>query len=237
MNEANFYHRKTLVVLLLFAAAIAGYGQEENEDSRLTVDVGADFVSSYVWRGMYQAGISLQPTLSFSAYGVTFGAWGSTGFPANAKELDFYLSYEFKGFAASLSDYWWNGEGASYLKNAGSHHIEVGLGFTFSDKFPLSLEVNTMLAGDEDKDEDDRKYYSTYILASFPFSIERIGCEVGIGITPRKGMYSDRFDVVAISAKAVKRLQLSAKYSLPVFVELIFSPAQDNAFLVFGIQF
>jgi hypothetical protein len=50
-------------------------------------------------------------------------------------------------------------------------------------------------------------------------------------------MYSDRFNVVNISAKATKNLQLTEKFALPVFVELIFSPAQDNTFLVFGIQF
>ena len=151
--------------------------------------------------------------------------------------MDFYLSYELKGFTASLSDYWWNGEGASYFKNAGSHHLEAGLGYTFSEKFPLTLEVNTMLSGDEDKDEAGRKYYSTYISASFPFSVRNINCEAGIGITPRKGIYSDKFEVVVISAKASKKLHLSADYALPVFAELIFSPAQDNAFLVFGIRF
>ena len=94
-----------------------------------------------------------------------------------------------------------------------------------------------MLTGDEDKDDKDRKYYSTYILANYPFTIGSLDCEAGMGITPRKGMYSDDFDVVTITAKATKNLQLSANYALPVFVELIFSPAQDNAFLVFGIRF
>ena len=228
---------RSATILSLFAATLAAHGQDESSDSKPTVEVGADFVSAYVWRGMYQAGISLQPALNFSMYDVTIGAWGSTGFPANAKELDFYLSYELKGFTASLSDYWWNGEGASYFKDAGSHHLEAGLSYTFPEKFPLSLEINTMLSGDEDKDESDRKYYSTYISASFPFSIRSIDCEAGIGITPRKGMYGDKFDLVTLSAKASKSLQLTAKYALPVFVELVFSPAQDNTFLVFGIQF
>ena len=228
---------KALIISFLFAITVVGYGQDENSDNKLTVDVGADFVSSYVWRGMYQAGVSLQPALNFSMYGVTIGAWGSSGFPASAKELDFYLSYELKGFSVSIADYWWKGEGASYFKDAGSHHLEVGLAYTFSEKFPLSLEINAMLSGDEDKDNSDRKYYSTYISASFPFSVRNIDCEAGIGITPRKGMYSNKFDVVAITAKASKKLHLSAEYALAVFAELIFSPAQDNAFLVFGIRF
>ena len=234
----TFIHIIFLIGILFAGGTVAGQTEQaEQSEKELTIDVGADFVSSYVWRGMYQAGVSIQPALTFSAYGLTIGAWGSTDFSTFSKELDFYLSYELKGFTASLSDYWWNGEGASYFRNAGSHHIEAGLGFTFSEKLPLSLELNTMLSGDEDKDDDDRKYYSTYISASFPFSVRDIDCEAGIGVTPWKGMYSDKFDVVAISAKASKRLQLSPKYALPVFVELIFSPAQDNAFFVFGLKF
>ena len=228
----------SVTMLSLFLMTIAIYGQDDESSNRkLTVDVGADLVSSYVWRGMYQTGASIQPALSLSAFGFTLGTWGSTDFSTLSKEVDFYLSYEFKGFTASIGDFWWLGEGASYFRNAGSHHLEAGLGFTFPEKFPLSLGVYTMLTGNEDKDEDDRRFYSTYISASFPFSIGKVDCETGIGVTPRKGMYSDKFDIVTISAKATKNLQLSTEYNLPVFVELIFSPTQDNVFLVFGIQF
>lgn len=242
---------KTFIIILFLTVTLAGYGQDElagheqegqdgqveNADDKPTVDVGADLVSLYVWRGMYQGGISIQPALSLSIYGITVGAWGSAGFPEFAKEVDFYLSYEWKGFTATLSDYWWKGEGTSYFRDGSSHHLEAGLGFTFSEKFPLSLEVNTMLSGDEDRDDDDRKYYSTYIAAGFPFSVGTIACEAGIGITPYKGMYYKKFAVTNISVKATKSLQLSSTYEMPVFVELIFSPAQDNAFFVFGIQF
>ena len=229
---------RTLTIILFLAASVAGYAQENEPERKLTVDVGADLVSSYVWRGLYQAGASIQPTASLSAFGLTLGAWGSTDFSTSFKEIDLFLSYEYKGFRASISDYWWSGEGASYFKYArGAHHLEASLGFTFSEKFPLSLEVCTLFYGDDDKDEDDQPYYSSYISASFPFSVGNIDCEAGIGFTPRKGMYSDKAHVAAISLRASKNLQLFNNYALPVFAELIFSPAQDNAYLVFGIRF
>ena len=240
MVKVNYFRNlltKALIILSLFAISVTGNGQDENSDKAPTIEVGADFVSSYIWRGMYQAGISLQPALSISFSGITVGAWGSTGFPANAKELDLYISYELKGFSATIGDYWWRGENTPYFRNAGNHHLEATLGYTLSEKIPIYFEINTMLTGDEDKSDDDHKYYSTYILANYPFTIGSFDCEAGMGITPRKGMYSDKFDVVTITAKATKNLQLSANYTLPVFVELIFSPAQDNAFLVFGIRF
>lgn len=226
---------KTTTIICLFAVTVAGNGQ--NEDTGMQLTIGADLVSSYIWRGMYQAGVSIQPSLSISAFGLTLGCWGSTDFSIFSKEIDFYFMYEVKGLSVGIGDYWWRGEGAKYFKNCGSHHIEANLGYTFSDKFPLSLEVNTMLSGEEDKDDTGKKNYSTCILASFPFSVKHVNCEAGIGVSPWEGMYTDKFGVFTITAKASKNLQLSTEYALPVFVELIISPAQNNAFLVFGIQF
>ena len=219
-------------------STVAGYGQEEEVDRTLTVDAGADVVSSYVWRGAYQAGASIQPEVSLSAFGITLSAWGSTDFSVSYKEIAIYLSYVTGGFRASIADYWWSGEGESYFRNArNAHHLDASLGFTFSDKFPLSLEVSTMLHGDNDKDDEGRRYYSTYISASFPFTVGQIDCETGIGVTPHKGMYGDKVDIASISMKTTKKLQLSAGYAFPVFVEMVFSPSLDNAFVVFGIRF
>jgi len=228
---------KTAAILSFFAVTVIGYGQDEKSGSKLTVDVGADFVSSYIWRGLDFAGASVQPALSISAYGFTIGTWGSVDFSTIEKEVDLYLSYEIGGFSVSIADYWWSEEGASFFRNKDSHHIDVTLGYTFPEKFPLSLEVSTMLAGEEDRKECGKQNYSTYISASYPFTISNIDCELGIGVTPYKGMYSDKFDVATITAKATKNLQLSSKFTLPIFTELIFSPAQDKVYLVFGVKF
>ena len=229
---------KSTTFALLLAASVAVFGQEEKTEKKLTVDVGADLVSSYVWRGMYQAGASFQPTFNLSAYGFTLGAWGSTDFSVSFKEIDLYLSYEYKGFRVGISDYWYPGEGESYYKHAtGKHNLEASLGYNFPEKFPLLFEVYTMFYGNDDKDEEGKHFYSTYISATYPFTVKKLDFEVGLSVTPHKSLYSDKFDIVAISAKATKKLQFSVDYSLPVFVELLFSPAQDNAFVVFGMQF
>ena len=234
----NSFSIKLTVFILLLAVSIDGYGQEEKTERNLTVKAGADLVSSYVWRGMYQAGASFQPALSLSTSGLTIGAWGSTDFSVSFKEIDFYLSYEYRGFKAGVSDYWYTGEGESYFKHArGAHNLEASLGYTFSERFPLSVEVLTLFYGDDDKDDEEKQQYSTYISTTFPFSIGKFDFEAGLCITPYKGIYSDKFNVVAISAKTIKKLPLSTGYTLPIFVELLFSPAQDNAFVIFGIQF
>jgi len=227
---------KSITILSLFAITLSVFGQEEKTDRKLTFDVGADLVSSYVWRGWYIAGPSVQPALSLSAFGVTVGAWGSKDFSTTDKEIDFFFSYEFKGFSIGVADYWLMYEDAPFFRNKGSHIIEGSLGYTFPEKFPLSLELSTLFAGDEDTSAGGKKHYSTYISASFPFSVGDVNIEAGISVSPWKGMYSNKFDVATISTKATKNLQLSAEYALPVYAELIVAPAQNNIFLVFGIK-
>ena len=223
---------KMSAILLLLATTVA-YGQ----DKKWQINAEADLVSSYVWRGMYQSGVSIQPTLSLSAYGITLGSWGSSDFSTPAKEIDFFLSYETGGFSVDITDYWYRSEGESFFKERGSHSLEAGLAYTFSEKFPLSLGMNTMFWGDEDKKENGKQQYSTYLTASYSFAVKGIDCETGIGISPWKGLYSEKLNVASITMRATKNLKLSGKYALPVFAELILSPAQDNAYLVFGLRF
>lgn len=42
--------------------------------------VTADFVSSYIWRGMDSGNASVQPSLGLNWKGLTVYAWGSTEF-------------------------------------------------------------------------------------------------------------------------------------------------------------
>ena len=60
--------------------------------AQVRFNVQGDLVSSYVWRGMYQTGASIQPTLSFSVENLSLTAWTSmvTGmviFPLRIKNL------------------------------------------------------------------------------------------------------------------------------------------------------
>lgn len=228
---------KNSLIVALLAVLTTAYGQEEEDDGKLKIDAGADLVSSYVWRGLYQAGTSFQPSFSLSAKGFTFGSWASADFSAFIKELDFYFSYEIKRFSIGIFDFWSRPEGTSFFKDRKSHSLELNLGYSFSEKFPLRLEVNTMFTGDDEKDEKGKRLYSTYISADYSFAVRQVDCEAGVAISPWKGVYTDKFNVAVIRVKASRSLRFASEYALPVFVELILTPAQDNAFLVFGLTF
>ncbi|MDR0941626.1 MAG: hypothetical protein LBM68_05320 [Bacteroidales bacterium] len=228
---------KTAIIALFATVATMSVSAQEAAESKISVEVGADVVSSYVWRGQYQTGASVQPGISVSGYGFTIGAWGSTDLSAAAKEVDYFVSYEIGGLSATITDYWWLGQdGGPYFKRK-SHLFEASLAYSFGEAFPLSLGVNTIFSGELDKDEKGDQLYSTYISASYPFAVKDVECEVGVGVAPMKGMYTDKFDVASISAKASKSIEITDKFALPVFAELVLSPARDNAYLVFGITF
>ena len=168
--------------------------------------------------------------------------WGSTSLDAvGSKELDFNAGYQFGNFYIGFTDYWWNGEGASYFME-NTHYGELNLAYTICDGFPLTIAANTFLYGADKKANGDQAY-STYINASYPFSCGAFDFNAGIGYitnTEDNSAYaanaSDDCGISDISLRASYDLVLSEKFSLPLFTDVIFSPLYDNAYIVFGLS-
>jgi len=207
--------------------------------------VGADLVSKYVWRGANQGqGAAFQPTLGLSAGPFSLSAWGSTGIAdPGAYEFDVSLGLSFGPLSIALTDYYWDGHGSGYGYWEDSHHLEASLGLSIADK--LSLSVATMVAANDpslkdDAGADDRNF-STYVSAGYDFSIGDATLSASIGVTPWGsalwGSGKNEFEIADISLKGSKTLTVTESFSLPIFVQAIFSPATDSSHLVFGISF
>jgi uncharacterized protein (TIGR02001 family) len=227
--------KKIIVAIVVLVCTMNVKAQEE---SGVDFSVNADIVSSYVWRGLYQGGgASIQPGLSLSVNGFSIGAWGSSNFSGGNKEVDFTVGYEIAGLSLAVTDYWWEGEGAfNYFKYEDAHHFEASLGYTLpTESFPLSLSWNTMFAGADTK-ADGKRASSTYISATYPFSIKSVGLEAAIGITPWEGIYAEKFAVTNISLKASKEIKITDSFSLPVFGQVIINPNSEGIYFVFGVS-
>ena len=228
------------VVAFIIMSATMNTGAEElsvNEDKGISISLGADVVSSYVWRGSYLDGASVQPSLSLDFAGVSVGFWGSTSFASVAdwkssyKELDLFISYGIKGFSVGMTDYFCARQGDKYFRDWGHIHILEGtVGYDFSEccNLPLSLTWNTNFVNDND--------YSTYIHVGYDFSIKSIDLSAGIGITPWEGAYASDLNVTDISLRATKTFTLK-NFEPSVWVEGIFAPAANDPFLVVGFSF
>jgi hypothetical protein len=231
-----------IMLPIMVLTTTAATGQDTLETS-----AGADIVSKYVWRGVDQgAGASIQPAWGLSYKGFSLGAWGSVSVAnPGPYEFDLSLGYAIGGFSIGVTDYYWNGAGNSFFAyHADNHLIEGNLAFSFGEKFPLTLSWNTFFAGNMDKDADGKQQYSTYIEAAYDFSLGGLDCTAAIGAAPWDSFAwlvpaneKTGFQISAISLTGSKKLDITPTFSVPLFVQCIFSPATDAAHLVIGFSF
>lgn len=172
-------NQKARLFFIFFAMLIGAVNlcaQEETEDSPW--NVGADFVSRYIWRGINLGGSSpsLQPFVEYGFgtddHAFTIGAWGAYSISGTqtGQEADLYLSYSFKEmFSLIVTDYFLPDETVannSYFNynmdwtsiNNGTkaqtgHVAEVALSFDGTEKIPVSLTFAMNVWG-----ADSRKY-------------------------------------------------------------------------------
>ena len=71
---------KTKILLLAIVFTFGSVASSLKAQEKVKADARVDLVSSYVWRGLYQTGASIQPTLAFAYSGFNLTAWGSTDF-------------------------------------------------------------------------------------------------------------------------------------------------------------
>jgi hypothetical protein len=238
-NRFNYLKGKKMKKIVLAIAVLMSVSGVKAQE----LSVGADVVSSYVWRGVQQGlgGLNIQPGLGFSVGGLSIGAWGSAGLVGDVKEVDFAIAYEIAGLSIGLTDYWWDGNGAGNYDDYHAHHLEVNVGYTLPiESFPLSLSWNTFVAGNVGLNVDGKKAYTSYFAASYPFAVKDIPLEVAIGLNPLAtdlyGSYYDGFVLTDISLKASKEIKIG-DFTLPLFGQVIVAPELKDIFFVAGISF
>lgn len=235
-------------IVLGIVLVVAGLGSLNAQSNEIDIHLSGDLVNSYVWRGLKQTGASVQPSLGVTYKSFTLESWASTDFGNNDgfKEVDFTASYANKGFAVALTDYWWDGEGAANYfggqtknGNNSSHMLEGTLEYTFSEKFPLCLSWNTFFVGKGNKKENGKNSYSTFIEASYPFTVKDIDFGLAVGVTPWKSVIyqTEKFSVTQIKLHASKTIKITDSFSVPIFGDIIFNPDKGNEDVnfVFGV--
>jgi len=160
--------------------------EESVNDKAATLNLGADIMSRYIWRGFdYGNSPAIQPNLYFSWRGLNIGFWGSYSFTSyknmysntvavdmgNYSEMDTYISYTFKWFTLMCFDFFVpNGIDPDYTgiksyqyfnfnnKTTG-HGFEVSLSFAGPSAFPIKFFGGTIVYGC-DKAMDSLGFYA-----------------------------------------------------------------------------
>ena len=207
--------KKTFMILALTLIGVSAcpfqaYAEDrEYEELGLTFEVGADLVSSYLWRGQNLGGISIQPMVSLDWKGLYVSGWANIGadnwsFEELNPELDITIGYDNFGLAVDLTHlYYFDGDpyfgkgGFKAQEQTTGSTMEVHAGLHLGDlfeKFPLSLDWYTTVYGDDcyqDEKGEWHRAWSTYIQVGYQFELPLgMTLDTRVGLTPWRGMYS-----------------------------------------------
>ena len=189
--------------------------------------MGADFVTSYIWRGSRQgSGPHIQPFLEFSAGIFTAGAWGTTDLNGY-EEADIWFSFELPGgFHLGMQDYYlpelpyfdFNSDG-------GSHAFELNLDWE-SEIVWLSANCIINEAGGIGS-------YGRDLYFEAGFSFEQVSLFMGAG----NGWHTVEggFNVCNLGLETAREIRITDSFVLPVRAQLVFNPDREQLFVTAGI--
>lgn len=209
-------------------AGISCLSQDE-ESSPFTA--GADFYSSYIWRGSkLGTGPAVQPVIEYTSGSFTAGAWGSFDF-RGYQEVDLYISFSLPaGFTLGITDYYSPDLSYfNYTKGSGSHAFELNLGFLRNN---FSLEADYILneAGGIGSSGND-----LYFQAGYTFKYVTFFIGAGNGwLTYDPENDDDKFTICNLGLETSREIRITDNFIIPVTGQLIFNPDQEKLFLVVG---
>ena len=193
--------------MFLWAAAVALPAVAEGQD-KIEAPVGADLVSSYIWRGQELGDVSIQPSVSLSWKGLSLTAWGSASWDSEyAKEFDLTLGYAVKGFSVSVTDYSFSkgtnfktgadisGKYFHFGSNSTLHVYEAQVGYDFGF---LAVNWYTNIGGNDGLKEDGKR--ATLLMSRFPL----LSAWAGWNGTPRWEPCLGRLLSTTVEARASK---------------------------------
>ena len=224
---------------LLAALLAAGITASAQAQSKPRAGLRADFVSTYVWRGLKQAGVSLQPEVAVGWKGLNFSVWGSVALTAGKEdinEIDLTLSYQRGGLSFGIIDYWNDANHTPYFYYKGNttgHSFEGYAGYDFG---PVSVSWQTIFAGNDYQEADGKRAWSSYIQLLAPFRLLTCEWEGELGLVPWASDYysAKGFRVTNISLRATKAIKITKSFSLPLFVQLIGNPTSEKMYFLGG---
>ncbi|KQB39345.1 hypothetical protein [Flavobacterium aquidurense] len=252
---------KNLFLSMITIIGLAGYAQEttpeiatSKEPSRLNFNV--TLATSHLWRGLI-----ISP--SMTAMGdihYTFdkkrkfsvGVWGGNSFDGKYTEVDYYVQYKHKGFTIGLWDLFnttnvEHPEVFNYDKNTTTHLIDLRTSYRFSQEFPLRIEADIILYGNDKELKSDLDYksrYSTYVELGYPLIKNNeitLDAYVGAGFSldGKTNLYvkdsDSNFNIVNTGLKASKDISIF-QYKLPVFAGIMWNPAEKYTRMQLGVS-
>lgn len=243
--------KKVLVFCAALMAVVFSAKAEDEKKIEFAYEAGFEGVSSYIWRGQYNGGLSFQPEalVGFNALdeAIQFraGAWANlgasdwqwkankndgTGYTKFMPEVDFMATFTAYGATVGFTEYY-------YCDDFSSATSEVSVGYSFDHFFEQNAYINwyTTVAGAdmiEDENGDEKRAWSTYIELGYDYTWDKIGLTLGgqIGLSPwASDLYgNEKFACTNISIKLNKEWEFEY-LTLDIFAQGSLNPDHVNA--------
>jgi hypothetical protein len=227
MEKRTKICNKVLLFLSLIISAPL-LAQEENPGS---FNAGADFYSSFIWRGTkLGTGPAVQPVLEYTSGAFTAGSWGSFDF-RDYQEVDLYFNFSLPaGFSIGITDYYSPDlRYFDYSRVSGSHAFELNFGFS---KNNLSLGATYILneAGGIGSIGND-----LYFQASYSFKLFKLFLGAGNGwLTYDPDTAQSNFKICNLGLEVSKLIKITDTFNIPVKGQLVLNPDKEQLFVVVG---
>jgi hypothetical protein len=230
---------KLLSLALALLVGIGGTAQAEG------FKVGADVVSSYVWRGG-ELGNSpaIQPALSYTCpkTGITAGGWGSYAVSESAgnkryKETDLYVTVPAGPFSLTVTDYYTGTEDQRTFDfgNNGANVVELSVAYA-KDNLTLLAAINVAGSEGDTAANTTGVKNAKYCEASYKF-YEKDGYTakgvVGLG---DEDYYGDQYGVSKNDAIALVNTGISVSKNRYT-ASYVYNPDTEKSSLVFMASF
>ena len=209
--------------LLLGMSSVAPLCAQESGNWSMTV--GADAVSSYLWRGMELGGPSIQPTGTFDYekgdWTVCLGFWGTkTLFGDPYSELDLFVEASWKNLTLSLTDY---GYDQYFGPWRDLHDLDLGLSYTLSEEVPVTFSWYSIVS---------QPALPSYFEVTYEFSVSVVDFSVAAGVLPFASDYygSAGFSVCNLNLSAGHEFEFEHGGSMPVSAQVMYNPMWNDFF-------
>lgn len=233
---------RTTVMIMLLTISMKGMA---SDSLNVDLSVGADLVNHYIWRGlMLSNSPSIQPSMSVSCKGFSFGSWASYSFnPAEFQEVDLFLTYSVGSFTIGVNDYYnptdsmgKDDQYFNYGRRSSLHTFEPFISFSDIGGTHFSASANLFAYGN-DRDEDGKNMYSSYLELSYSTSVNDYGLTLFGGGTLNKGYYASKAAIVNLGVSLSKEIKISESFTIPCEGSFIVNPNSQKVYLVFMVSF
>jgi len=220
---------KTVLILITILSMTTIIAQEK---SKAEIDLGVDFASRYVWRGLeFSDSPAIQPYVELKYGNFTLGVWASyeTGGQVVGQEFDVYVSYKLGPISVGFIDYTFPVDGFSDGHFQIKNHIgEAIFSFDGLDKFPLTAMLGMNVYNDDTN--------SIYTEVGYPFKIGETALNVFIGAGNKIYSIHGNYAITNFGFTATKEIKITDSFNLNMSASTIFNPNTEDAYLVLVIS-